>query len=278
MDPTASGSNDLLMPVDVLGYHASINVLNLIKVFMSILLEAMPFIVLGAIIAGLLEELVPQKLITRLLPRNRFLAIAVGALLGLIFPMCECGIIPVMRRLLRKGLPVSCCVAYLLAGPIINVVVMLSTYMAFEGKEGTPVPAGMAPQMGGLWMMGMRMGLGYLVAIGTSLIVDWQYRKHGNKLLTPLAAPSGLAMAEDDAQERRRPVGGVFPRRLPEALHLPAGDRRTPNTVCRMSAVRARRSASTRSFPARRSSTPSGVKIVATRGVSGSTSRTRRIP
>ena len=148
----------------------------------------------------MLEELLPQKFITRILPRSRFLAIAIGGLLGLLFPMCECGIIPVMRRLLRKGLPVSCCIAYLLAGPIINVVVMLSTYLAFEGKEGTPVPPGMAPQMGGLWMMGLRMGLGYLVAIGTSLIVDWQYRKHGNKLLTPLATPSGLPMVDEDAR------------------------------------------------------------------------------
>ena len=161
-------------------------------------------------VAGLLEELVPQKFITRFLPRSRFLAIAIGGLLGLLFPMCECGIIPVMRRLLRKGLPLSCCVAYLLAGPIINVVVMLSTFIAFQGQEMTPIPPDMpdlAPQMGGLWMMGLRMGLGYLVAVGTSLIVEWQYRKHGNKLLTPLATPSNLPMVDEDAPEQKRPVG-----------------------------------------------------------------------
>src|SRR5262249_18340706 len=97
----------------------------------------MPFIVLGAVIAGILEEFIPHSLITRLVPRRRFLAIVMGALLGILFPMCECGIIPVMRRLLRKGLPLSCCVAYLLAGPIINLVVMLSTYWAFSGMENT---------------------------------------------------------------------------------------------------------------------------------------------
>ncbi len=219
MPLAATGSNDLLFPIDIGQYHASIDIPDLIKIFMSILLEAMPFIVLGAIIAGLLEELVPQKFITRILPRNRFLAIAIGGLLGLIFPMCECGIIPVMRRLLRKGLPVSCCVAYLLAGPIINVVVMLSTFMAFQGKEGTPVPAGLAPQMGGLWMMGMRVGIGYLVAIGTSLIVDWQYKKHGNKLLMPLAVPSGLTMVEDDALERRRSIGERITNIVQTGLH-----------------------------------------------------------
>ena len=193
-----------------MGRPFTINVPNLILIFMSILLEAMPFIVLGAVIAGLLEELLPQKLIGDILPRGHFLAILIGGLLGLLFPMCECGIIPVMRRLLRKGLPLSCCTAYLLAGPIINVVVMLSTYLAFCGQEKTPVPPGLAPQMGGLWMMGLRMGLGFLVAIGTSLIVEWQYRKHGNKLLTPLAVPSSLPLVDEDeagaeAAHRRAP-------------------------------------------------------------------------
>src|SRR5262245_22969265 len=85
--------------------------------FLSIFLEAMPFIVLGAIISGFLEELVPQSLVTRFVPRNRTFAILLSGLLGLAFPMCECGIVPVMRRLLRKGLPLSCCIAYMLAGP-----------------------------------------------------------------------------------------------------------------------------------------------------------------
>src|SRR4051812_41375593 len=104
MDPSASGSNELLIHFSVAGAPLRINVPNLILIFMSTLLEAMPCIVLGAIIAGLLEELVPQKFITRVLPRSRFLSILIGGLLGLIFPMCECGIIPVMRRLLGKGL------------------------------------------------------------------------------------------------------------------------------------------------------------------------------
>jgi uncharacterized membrane protein YraQ (UPF0718 family) len=157
--------------------------------FISIVYEAMPFIVLGAVIAGVLEEFVPQRLVTRIIPKNPIWAILAGALLGLPFPMCECGIIPIMRRLIRKGVPLSACTAYLLAGPIINVVVMGSTFMAFSGQENMTEGGKPAHQMGSWWMMGMRMGLGYLVAVGTSLIVEWQYRKHGNKLLTPLAMP-----------------------------------------------------------------------------------------
>src|SRR6516165_11233295 len=97
----------------------------------------MPFIILGALIAGVLEVLVPQRLVAKLIPRSRVAAILIGGLLGLLFPMCECGIIPVMRRMLRKGVPLSSCVCYMLAGPIINVVVMLSTYVAFSGTDTT---------------------------------------------------------------------------------------------------------------------------------------------
>jgi uncharacterized membrane protein YraQ (UPF0718 family) len=182
-----------------------LKVQNFILTFTSILYEALPFIILGAVIAGILEEMLPQRLVTRFLPKSRTLAILIGALLGLIFPMCECGIIPVMRRLIRKGLPLSCCVAYLLAGPIINVVVMLSTFVAFSGMENAVEPGGgVSYQMGGWWMMGFRVGLGFLVSVGTAHIVEWQYRKHGNKLLMPLAIPSKLPMADDDAPEEKR--------------------------------------------------------------------------
>ena len=202
------------------------------KIFCSIYLEAMPFIVLGAVLAGVLEELSarqafafmgavgvfllgllfsPYNWIATLGPalvaavvtllillrarplvewflgflgRHRILAIALSGLLGLFMPMCECGIIVVMRRLLRKGMPVSCCVSYMLAGPIINVVVMLSTYVAFQARTNDPASSG---QIGGLGMMSLRMGMGFVVAFGTGLIVEWLYRRHGKALLAPLA-------------------------------------------------------------------------------------------
>jgi uncharacterized membrane protein YraQ (UPF0718 family) len=152
-------------------------VYDFILVFVSIIWEAFPFVVLGAIIAGILEEVVPQQAIARIIPKNPLLAVAIGGVLGLAFPMCECGIVPVMRRLLRKGLPLGTCVAYMLAGPIINVIVISSTAVAF-GPHGI-----------GTEMVGLRVGMAFIVAIVTASIVQAQYRKHGNNLLTPLAAP-----------------------------------------------------------------------------------------
>lgn len=165
---------------------------QLILVFTSIIYEALPFIVLGVIIAGILEEFVPQQAIARVIPGNRALAIALGGLLGLVFPMCECGIIVVMRRLLRKGLPLSVCVAYMLAGPIINVVVMMSTYVAFNPPDPKYYIFG-----GPEFVVLLRVGLGYLVAVNAALIVEWQYRKHGNSLLAPIVL-KGLKQSSDD--------------------------------------------------------------------------------
>ncbi len=186
--------------------------IQFITQFTSIVYEAMPFIVLGAVIAGFLEEFVPQRLMARIMPRNHVWAILAGGLLGLPFPMCECGIIPIMRRLIRKGVPLSACTAYLLAGPIINVVVVGSTLTAFMGHES--FTTGSMRQMGSWWMTGMRMGLGYLVAVGTSLIVERQYRRYGNKLLTPLAMPPAQLRADEDDLET------VVAKKKPMALRL----------------------------------------------------------
>ncbi len=166
---------------------------QLILVFTSIVYEALPFIVLGVVIAGLLEEFVPQQFLSRIIPGNRVLAIGLGGLLGAVFPMCECGIIVVMRRLLRKGLPLSVCVCYMLAGPVINVVVLLSTYVAFNPPQEQYYIFG-----GPEYVVLLRAGLAFAVACITALVVEWQWRKHGNDLLSPrvlqgMSGPTGEA-------------------------------------------------------------------------------------
>jgi uncharacterized membrane protein YraQ (UPF0718 family) len=105
------------------------------QVLVAILLEAFPFVLAGAILSGLIEVLVPAEALARLVPRGRAARLALAPLLGVIFPVCECGVIPVVRRLIRKGLPLDMAVAYLLAGPILNPIVLASTVMAFAGRR-----------------------------------------------------------------------------------------------------------------------------------------------
>jgi uncharacterized protein len=155
---------------------------NGVLTFSSILWEALPFIVLGAVVAGILEELLPQEWIGKVMPRSAVPAVVIGGLLGLVFPMCECGIVVVMRRLLRKGFPLACCVSYMLAGPILNVVVLLSTYAAFGGlnKDGGD----------GMRMVLLRAGFGFLVAVVTGLVVHAMEKKYGlRNLVSATAAP-----------------------------------------------------------------------------------------
>lgn len=166
--------------------------------FSSILWEAFPFVVLGAIIAGILEEVVPQQALTRFVPHNKIFAVGLGGILGLVFPMCECGIVPVMRRLLRKGLPLGTCVAYMMAGPIINVVVIGSTVVAFE-KYGLAIH-----------MTSLRVGLGFVVAVVTGLLVEYQYRKYGDELLTPVSRPERADVAEAPVLQSRSVFENVW--------------------------------------------------------------------
>lgn len=103
------------------------------SVVTAIVLEAAPFLLLGSLAAGLVEVLAPEGALERLLPSSLAGRIAAGLLAGLILPSCECGMVPLARRLLRKGLPVAAAVPYMLAGPVVNPVCLLSTWVAYRG-------------------------------------------------------------------------------------------------------------------------------------------------
>jgi uncharacterized protein len=83
--------------------------------FLALVFEGVPFILLGSLISGAIAAFVPARVITGLLPKSRFAAILVSGLLGVIFPVCHCGIVPIVRRMLKKGVPLSCGVTYMLA-------------------------------------------------------------------------------------------------------------------------------------------------------------------
>ncbi len=252
----------------------SLFISNVIVRFSGILYEALPWVILGSVLAGIVQELptrrspvfmVPLGLVILILAVSRLplytnigiacaaaivagvamhrsqrttdrilhtlsqrrgLAIVMSALLGLILPMCECGIITVMRRLHRKGMPLSCCTAYILAGPIINVVVLLTTYVAFYTMDGS-----LAKQVakvdnetiyhmtrGG--MVVMRAGLGFLVAIGAAALVEWQYRRRGSSLLTASFQQSGLpVIVPEEFQEESRSLYQRLSNITETALH-----------------------------------------------------------
>ncbi|OHB83557.1 MAG: hypothetical protein A2V98_23985 [Planctomycetes bacterium RBG_16_64_12] len=151
----------------------SFNLSDFILVWWGILYEAMPFVVMGTLLSGLVERCVSRETVVRFFPKNRILGIGASALMGLVFPMCECGVVPVVRRLMLKGVPASCGVAYMLASPIINPLVILSTIIAFRGKDSWTDS----------WTVtGLRVGMGYLVAVVLGIVV-WRILGERNVLL-----------------------------------------------------------------------------------------------
>lgn len=114
---------------------------------------------IGTLIAGVVDAFLPAETMEKLLPRNMALAIAASGVLGVIFPMCECGVVPVIRRMILKGMPVSCGLTYLLAAPIVNPVVALSTFAAFRGQNP-------------LLVASLRLSIGFIVAGLVGLVIE----------------------------------------------------------------------------------------------------------
>ena len=123
--------------------------------FLSVVLEGVPFILVGVLLSGLVDVFLPPRVLARVLPRNPAAGILLGGLLGAVLPMCECGIVVVIRRLLRKGLPLSNAMAYMLAAPVVNPVVAISTYAAFRGQGALEMT---------LWRMGLAFGVAVVIA------------------------------------------------------------------------------------------------------------------
>lgn len=102
-----------------------------VTIFLSIFIEAAPFLLAGSIVSGFIDVFIDRETLYRFVPRNSVLAAFSGGALGLVFPVCECGVVPVTRRLYQKGLPIPMGIAFLLAAPVINPIVIASTYAAF---------------------------------------------------------------------------------------------------------------------------------------------------
>lgn len=104
-------------------------------IFLGIFIEAAPFLLLGSLASGLVEVFISKDDMARVVPRNLFAATIAGGMMGFVFPVCECGVVPLVRRLFNKGIPISMGIAFLLAAPIINPVSLASTYAAYGFGE-----------------------------------------------------------------------------------------------------------------------------------------------
>jgi len=134
--------------------------LQLNTIFISIVIEAIPFIVIGAFVSALIEVFVSENTIIRIMPKNRILSVITASLIGALFPGCECGIVPITARLIKKGLPHYSAISFMLAAPIINPIVLFATFIAF-GDSWTMV----------WYRAGLAIGVSIVVGIVLSFVV-----------------------------------------------------------------------------------------------------------
>jgi len=134
--------------------------LNFKTVFLSIIIEALPFLLIGVLVSALLQNFFSEETIRKFLPGNRILNILLAGFLGIVFPVCECGIVPVARGLVSKGVPLYSAITFMLAAPIINPVVASSTAVAF----------GANPEM--VWF---RLGLAFFVSFAAGYLLSFWF-------------------------------------------------------------------------------------------------------
>ncbi|MBQ1092704.1 permease [Streptomyces sp. B93] len=145
-------------------------------VFTAITVQGVPFLLLGTVVSAAIGAFVPERVFTRLLPRNQALAVPVAGAAGVVLPGCECASVPVAGSLMRRGVAPAAALAFLLSAPAINPVVLVATSIAFPGQP--------------------EMVLGRLVAsLATAVVMGWLWVRFGReRWLRPprRSEPAGL--------------------------------------------------------------------------------------
>lgn len=104
------------------------------NVFLGIILQAIPFLLIGVLLSSVIHVFIPQDFIERRFPKSIGLGMITAILLGFCLPVCDCASIPIFRSLVKKGVPLPAAVTFMTAAPVINPVVILSTCYAFSGN------------------------------------------------------------------------------------------------------------------------------------------------
>jgi len=160
--------------------HGSGRFQNLSLIFIALILETFPFLLLGIIISSLVRVFVPKKVFLRIFGRHKFWGLLAGGMLGIPLPICSCGTIPLARSLIKKGVPPYIGIMAILAIPIVNPITFLSTLVAFRFQAG---------------MAFLRLGLGFGVALVTCLLLSF-FIKSSEDILLDSAESSSADICE----------------------------------------------------------------------------------
>jgi uncharacterized membrane protein YraQ (UPF0718 family) len=175
---------------------------DFITLSISVLIESLPFVMLGIGISVAVQLWVPQRVLFRMLPRRPFLRRGALSFLGVLLPVCECGNVPLARGLVTRGVGVPDAITFLLAAPILNPITIVVTYQAFGFSDG---------------ILFWRVLGGFLIAN----FVGWMFSRHSRPedLLTPRFQDSCELHSHSPERDRGvqalRMVGGEMNAMLP---------------------------------------------------------------
>ncbi len=143
----------VLRSVDLIDF-SMVQIFN--TIFISILMQAFPFMLIGVLLSSAMHVFISDEFIIKVFPTKYGLGFLTAMFAGLLFPVCECAIVPVMTRLVKKGVALPIAITFMLSAPIINPIVIMSTLYAFPGQPEIAL---------------MRVCFGLLIALITGLIL-----------------------------------------------------------------------------------------------------------
>ncbi|MBU5438590.1 permease [Tissierella sp. MSJ-40] len=126
---------NIFKAIDLVNLNVDFSKFHILNtIFIGILIESFPFLIIGVLISSLIQIFVTRDMIVKYFPKNKVLSFLMAIVGGVFFPVCDCAIVPVVSRLVKKGVPLYAAVTFMLAAPIVNPIVIASTYYAFPGQ------------------------------------------------------------------------------------------------------------------------------------------------
>ncbi len=176
---------------------------------LSVTVEAMPFLLIGSVVSSVIHLYVPEETIARIIPRSAIAGVLSASVLGIVLPVCDCGTVPIVRRLVAKGVPLHVAITFMLAVPMINPLVIFSTWFAFYQY----------PQY-----ILYRIGFGLGSAIGVGLLMSLLDGKRQLRVMQRLEAGYAHEELHDQHGHHHHEPGGRFLDRLAAVMDHASGD------------------------------------------------------
>lgn len=124
--------------------------------FLGVVIESIPFIFLGALVSSFIQIFISTDKLFNIIPKNNILACIMASIIGVFIPVCDCGTIPLARGFMKKGLPFSAVITFILSAPIVNPIAIASTAFVFKDTKSIVI---------------LRILIGIIVSIVAGLIM-----------------------------------------------------------------------------------------------------------